>query len=173
MKFQKAKIEDFKTIQNFYWTLIDELSDQNDKIGWKKGIYPSDDYIRDSLVSGELYILKDNENLCACVIVNSSCNEGYNGVLWSIDCNYSEVLIPHALAVNPKFQRKGIGKRAINEVLNLAKLNNKKAVRLDILGTNKVAESLYKSCGFKFVEEKNMFYEDTGWTKYKMFEYNL
>ncbi len=48
-----------------------------------------------------------------------------------------------------------------------------KAVRLDILGTNSVAESLYTSCGFQFVQQKIMFYEDTGWTEYKMYELNL
>ena len=40
-------------------------------------------------------------------------------------------------------------------------------------GACKAAEHLYKSCGFKFVEAKEMFYEDTGWTEYKMFELNL
>ena len=33
-----------------------------------------------------------------------------------------------------------------------------KAVRLDILGTNAIAERLYTKCGFQFVEAKNMFY---------------
>ena len=29
------------------------------------------------------------------------------------------------------------------------------------------------SCGFKFVEAKEMYYEDTGWTDFKMFELNI
>ena len=43
-------------------------------------------------------------------------------------------------------------------------------VRLDILGTNTAAERLYTGCGFRFVQAKDMFYEDTGWTEYKMYE---
>ena len=39
MIFQKAYINDFDRIKNFYWDLIDEIQDQNDVIGWKKGIY--------------------------------------------------------------------------------------------------------------------------------------
>ena len=39
MLFKKANLEDFHRIKQFYWDLIDEMSDQNDKIGWKKGIY--------------------------------------------------------------------------------------------------------------------------------------
>jgi hypothetical protein len=38
---------------------------------------------------------------------------------------------------------------------------------------HKAAEHLYTHCGFHFVEAKDMFYEDTGWIEYKMFEMNL
>ena len=90
-----------------------------------------------------------------------------------IVCDSSEVLTPHALAVNPKLQGKGIGKMVVENILNIARKEHKKAVRLDVLGAWKVAERLYVSCGFQFVEAKEMFYEDTGWTEYKMFDLNL
>ena len=50
------------------------------------------------------------------------------------------------------------------------KNGKEKKVRLDILGTNTAAERLYTGCGFRFVQAKDMFYEDTGWTEYKMYE---
>lgn len=46
MLFKKVNLEDFYGIRQFYWDLIDEMSDQNDKIGWKKGIYPTDSFYR-------------------------------------------------------------------------------------------------------------------------------
>ena len=49
MIFQKAKIEEFENIKQFYWNLIDEMKDENDKIGWKKGIYPTDEFLIESL----------------------------------------------------------------------------------------------------------------------------
>ena len=58
----------------------------------------------------------------------------------------------------------------MGEILKLAKAEKKKTVRLDILGTNIAAERLYTACGFRFVQAKDMFYEDTGWTEYKMYE---
>ena len=61
----------------------------------------------------------------------------------------------------------------ITKILDIARLSGKKVVRLDILGTNKAAERLYTGVGFKFVQAKNMFYEDTGWTEYKLFEFNF
>lgn len=83
------------------------------------------------------------------------------------------MLIPHALAVSPELHGKGVGTRLVREVTDLARARGKKAVRLDILGTNTAAERLYTKCGFRFVQAKTMFYEDTGWTEYKMFELGL
>ena len=58
-----------------------------------------------------------------------------------------------------------------NSKSNQSHKNGKeKKVRLDILGTNTAAERLYTGCGFRFVQAKDMFYEDTGWTEYKMYE---
>lgn len=176
MKFQKANVDDFRIIQKFYWDVIENIHKNNinnENLGWEKGVYPSDDFIKNSLENGELYILIENETLYACVILNSECNEGYLGCPWSISCKQNEVLIPHALAVNPDLQGKGIGKIVVEYILKLAKAERKKAVRLDVLGACKVAEKLYTSCGFNFVAAKNMFYEDTGWTEYKMYEMNI
>ena len=44
---------------------------------------------------------------------------------------------------------------------------------MDVLGACESAEKLYRNCGFPFVEAKDMYYEDTGWTEYKLFELNL
>ena len=159
MIFQKAHSNDFDRIKNFYWDLIDEMQDQNDVIGWKK-----------SLLRGELFTLEEDGQLYACTVLNSESNEGYAGIPWSLSCRDDEVLIPHALGVRPAQQGKGVGRRVVEEILQYARVNGKKAVRLDILGQNAVAEKLYTKCGFQFVQAKTMFYEDTGWTEFKMYE---
>ena len=117
--------------------------------------------------------MTEKDALCACVILNSEHNEGYDSCTWGIVCDPGEVLTPHALAVAPERQEKGIGKIVVESILSIAKAEHKKAVRLDVLGACKAAERLYTSCGFQFVEAKEMFYEDTGWTEYKMFEWDL
>ncbi len=171
MVFQKASPNEFDRIRAFYWALIDAMAADNDKIGWKKGIYPTDDFLRDSLKKGTLYTLTHQQQLAACVIVNSDTNEGYAGVPWRMDCADSDVLIPHALAVSPALQGQGIGREVVAQVQALARCAGKRAVRLDILGTNTAAERLYAGMGFQFVQAKPMFYEDTGWTEYKLFEW--
>ena len=176
MKFQKASESDFRMIQRFYWDVIDNIhrnNVNNENLGWEKGVYPSDDFIQNSLCKSELYILTEKDTLLACVILNSEHNEGYDSCAWGLVCDPSEVLTPHALAVNPELQGKGIGKIMVENILNIAREEHKKAVHLDVLGACKPAERLYISCGFQFVEAKEMYYEDTGCTEYKMFELNL
>lgn len=126
MLFKKANLEDFHMIKQFYWDLIDEMSDQNDKIGWKKGIYPTDSFLQESLDRGELFVLEEGGGLCASVLLNSACNEGYAGVTWIIECGENEILVPHALAVSPSRQGKGIGRYFMEEILKLAKTEKKK-----------------------------------------------
>ena len=43
--------------------------------------------------------------------------------------------------------------------------------RLDVLEGNLPAEKSYVKVGFEYVGTVPMFYEDTGWTNYKAFEY--
>lgn len=95
MVFQKANPNEFDRIRAFYWALIDAMAADNDKIGWKKGIYPTDNFLRDGLAKGTLYTLTHRQQLAACVIVNSDTNEGYAGVPWRVDCADGDVLIPH------------------------------------------------------------------------------
>lgn len=74
MIFQKAHSNDFDRIKNVYWDLIDEIQDQNDVIGWKKGIYPTEEFLQESLLRGELFTLEEDGQLYACTVLNSESN---------------------------------------------------------------------------------------------------
>lgn len=173
MIWQVEPVESFHEIRSFYWQLIDDMAAVNDRIGWKKGVYPSDDFLKASLEKGELYSLREDGRIVGAVILNSDCNDGYKGLPWSRELSAGNILVPHALAVTPKKQNRGIGRQIMDHVLEMARNCGKQAVRLDILGNNGQAEALYRSVGFSFVAAKNMYYPDTGWTEYKMFELDL
>ena len=59
---------------------ISSTRDQNDVIGWKKGIYPTDEFLQESLLRGELFTLEEDGQLYACTVLNSESNEGYAGI---------------------------------------------------------------------------------------------
>lgn len=52
MIWQRESEKAFPEIRDFYWRLIDDMASVNDRIGWKKGIYPSDDFLIESLKKG-------------------------------------------------------------------------------------------------------------------------
>lgn len=171
MQLREAKIEELENVRNFYWELIDAMKERDNTVGWKKGIYLSEGFLLESIKRKELYVLDGiNSSYAACVIVNSSWNEGYEGCPWSISCTGNDVLVPHALAVNYVMQGKGIGKNVIRDIIEMAKLKGKKTIRLDVLAGNIAAKRLYTKMGFRYVQAKEMFYEDTGWTEYIMYE---
>lgn len=103
------------------------------------------------------------------MILNSACNEGYAGVTWSIECGENEILVPHALAVSPSRQGKGIGRYFMEEILKLAKTEKKKGKAGYPGYQYSCGETLYRMW-ISFCQAKDMFYEDTGWTEYKMYE---
>lgn len=171
MKLRKAEKEEFEAIRAFYWKVIDLMAGR--AIGWIKGVYPADDFISGSLEKGELYVLDSEDGYIASVIVNSLTNEGYAGITWQVDCADDEVLIPHALAVLPTLHGRGLGKIVVDDIIEMARESGKKAVRLDVLAGNPAAEHLYTGKGFKYITSKTMFYEDTGWAEFRMFELAL
>ena len=123
-----------------------------------------------ALENGELYTSTDGNAIAGCVILNSSCNEEYKNVCWKTNFFSNEILVLHALAVAYKYQGSGTGKKLVSEIINFARLAGKKALRLDILAKNAAARRLYTGAGFCFVQSKDMFYEDTGTTKYELYE---
>lgn len=59
----------------------------------------------------------------------------------------------------------------VKKVIEIAENIGQKAVRLDVLNGNIPAERLYLKYGFRYVDAVQMFYEDTGWTAFKLFEH--
>ena len=162
MTFRRAKSEEFERIRDFYWALIDVMEGKEGDPGWRRGIYPSDDELRGALSKGQLYLLEDGDTVAASVIVNHDRNEGYAGLPWRVDAQGDEVVVLHALGVDPAIQGRGVAGRVVD-----------KCVRLDVLSGNRSAERIYRRAGFEFIAAKNMFYEDTGWTEFLMFELEL
>lgn len=85
----------------------------------------------------------------------------------------SELLIIHALGVHSDFYGKGYAKAMVQKAIDIAKETGMKAIRLDVLGGNIPAERLYQGFGFRYMATLKMYYEDTGWTDFKLYEYVL
>lgn len=173
MEIRIAKTDDYPSVRAFYHSLTDEMRHSEFDIGWKKDIYPSPDMLKNSIADSHLYIGEANGQITAAMILNHQYNDGYKEIKWPVQIADSEVTIIHALGVHPKNKGKGYAKQMVHKAIETAEKNHQKAVRLDVLEGNIPAEKLYSELGFHYIHTLKMFYEDTGLTNYKVYEYIL
>lgn len=166
----KVNADSFEAVKRFYTDVTAEMQGKPDSAGWIPGVYPSEDFLRAAIEKRELYALINAGELAGCVVLNSSVNDGYADVQWAIDAEGDEILAPHALAVSPEYQGSGIGTSMVEKIIEIARAQGKKAIRLDILSTNTAAEALYIKAGFSFVAEKELTYFGTYTATFKLFE---
>ena len=170
---RKAIPAEYHAVRDFYYNLIDQMQDAEYHPAWQKGVYPSDEYLQASIEQGELFIGLADGQIAGAMIVNRAANEGYQTVSWPSGAAEDEVMLIHALGVLPSFSGRGYAKKLVAHALEYARESSAKAVRLDVLRGNIPAERLYPSAGFTHVDTIRMFYADTGWTEFLMYEYTL
>lgn len=154
----------------FYWDMIDAMPDTEDLPRWKKGIYPKESFLRASVEAGELHAAEENGEILGAMVCNGTGSSGCAGTLWPSGAPDDRCLVVHALGVHASRAREGIGKLLVQHAAGLAKERGLAAVRLDVLSGNDPAERLYRGQGFQYVRTVNMYYEDTGWHDFKLFE---
>lgn len=173
MEIRQAQIEEFDEVRTFYHTLIDEMRDAEYQPGWEKEIYPSDAELREALEAGWLYTGREDGGIAAAMIVNHRGNDGYRQAQWPTPAGDGETAVIHVLGVMPRCSGRGLGGEMVRYAIGLARRQGKKVVRLDVLNGNLPAERLYTGAGFQYVQTVSMFYEDTGWTDFLLYEYPL
>ena len=172
-KIRKANVSEFQAVRGFYHQLIDELEGAQYSAGWEKDVYPANEYLQESLENGQLYVGVKDGQIMGAMILNHDCNESYNKVQFGNDFAPDKIMVIHALGVMPSHGARGYGKKLVQEAVELAKAQNLQAIRLDVLKGNLPAEKLYTAKGFVYIDVVTMFYEDTGWTDYEVYEYVL
>lgn len=173
LEIKIATKEDYPAVRDFYYSIIDAIADSPFGPGWERDIYPTQEFLIHSIGQGELYIGRLEGRIAACMVVNHEYNEGYRSVNWSVDAADSQLLVIHILGVHPDFRGKSFAKEMAQNVIALARKSGIKAIRLDVLSGNLPAERAYTKLGFQYVDTMRMFYEDTGWTDFRLFEYNI
>lgn len=170
---REAKDFEYDKVREFYHAVTDTLQGAQYTPGWIKGVYPSYDYLKDSIEKKELWIGIMNDRIVSAMIVNHDGNESYAKAEWTAKADRDEITVIHALGVLSDYSRKGIAKEMVAWVIAGAGKAGQKAVRLDVLKGNLPAERLYTGIGFRYIDTIQMYYEDTGWTDYLLYEYLL
>lgn len=173
MKLHIANINDYQDVRSFYDQLIDEMENADFKPGWKKGVYPTDQFLKDSIKDKHLYIVTLNNLYVGAMVMNHESNDGYDKINWKVKVSNDDIFIIHALGILPRYHGQGIAKYLIQEAIKLSINIGKIAIRLDVLATNVPAQKLYTKIGFQYIDTVKLFYEDTGLTDYLVYEFIL
>lgn len=171
LRIKAADPSDYARVRDFYYSLIDAMKDAEYKPGWEKDIYPTQEFLTRSIANRELYLGEEDGRLVSCMVVNHEYNDGYQAIRWSVEAKDPELLVIHALGVHPAFSGRGIAKQMVQSVIETAKEDRILTIRLDVLEGNLPAERAYTKLGFQYVDTIRMFYEDTGWTNFRLFEF--
>lgn len=173
LQIRTAHPVDYADVRDFYYALTDAMEHAEFKPGWEKDVYPTQDFLCSSIENAELYIGEMDGRIVSCMVVNHAYNDGYRQAQWSVEAADTELLVIHALGVHPEFSSRGFAKQMVRYVMDSARRSSVKTIRLDVLDGNLPAEKAYRALGFQYRDTLRMFYEDTGWTAFKLFEYIL
>jgi ribosomal protein S18 acetylase RimI-like enzyme len=170
MTIKLADLNDFENVIRFYYDLIESMQNAEFRPGWEKDIYPTRQFIHDSIAKNELFIAIIDENIVGSMVMNHDCADGYSKIKWKISVEKNEIKVIHALGISSYHQGKGIAKKMVEYAIKNCINNGIKAMRLDVLASNKPAQNLYSTMGFIYMDTIKLFYEDTGLTDFFLYE---
>jgi len=141
IKIELAEINDINDIMKMIHNCANDLISKN-IFQWNEK-YPSRDIFLSDIEKKNLFILKNNSGIIGCIALSHEKDIEYTDVKWLTKDDKNLYL--HRLAVDPKFQKKGIGKLLMDFAEDYARNNKFISVRLDTFSKNERNNRFYKS----------------------------
>lgn len=170
LSIRKANKNDINTVIELYEELINAIKDNEHTPQWVYGIYPKDETIIEAIEAEELYVGEIDSEIVSSIVINHKANEGYENIKWKIDDDYDNIYVVHLVAVKHGHGNKGIAKKMLSYVFDLAKENSIKSVRLSIMENNVPAERVYKKLDFEYVDTMTVDLADRGVKTFNLYE---
>lgn len=153
---RKAQSQDIDEVEKSYLELLLHEKKYGAYTVWQLGIYPTRETAEKSYSNGNLYVLEENGELCASIIINQVQPKEYDTIQWKYCAKSNEVLVIHLLCVKPSKAHQGIGKKLVQFAIDMAKNLECKTLRLDTGSQNTPAIMLYQSFGFELAGTTSM-----------------
>ena len=172
IEIRAANAFDLDATGRLYNEVVGFLNATENLTGWGNE-YPTRTDAEAALSEGALYVALREKELAGTVILNQKPAAEYFGEPWQVVCEWSEVLIIHTLAVDPRFRRNGIAEALLKFAEALAKQRGLRAIRLDGYRKNEPAFALYEKLGYKFIGmvDLNLHHLNLDW--FRMYELEI
>ena len=141
IKIELAEINDINDIMKMIHDCANDLIGKN-IFQWNEK-YPSRDIFLSDIEKKNLFILKNHSGIIGCIALSHEKDIEYTDVKWLTKDDKN--LYVHRLAVDPKFQKKGIGSLLMDFAEDYARNNKFISVRLDTFSKNERNNRFYKS----------------------------
>lgn len=151
MEVRKGKKSDIADIGKIYENIHDAEEKGLATIGWIRNVYPTEKTAEDALNRGDLFVMTEDDGIVAAAVINQTQVDEYKYASWKHIAADNEVMVLHALVVDPFRKGKGYGRAFVSFYENYAKQHGYCALRMDTNARNVRARSLYKSLGYEEV----------------------
>ena len=172
LQIRTAAPADYERVRDFYYFLTDAMQDAQYPPGWEKDVYPTQEFLQQSIRNGELYLGESEGRLLSCMVTNHQYNAGYRAAQWSVAASDSELLVIHALGVHPPMPVGGLPSRWSGRSLTWPAAAASKPFGWTCSRAISRGAGL-SEMGFTCRDTMQLYYADTGWTAFKLFEYVL
>ena len=161
---------DFELVKSKYLDVIENTPQMQRYARWVYGKHPTDELLQSYIDRGEMYLLMDGDDVAGMAAISMCQGEDYEPIPCQDDCRNDQVTTVHLLAVVPAYRGRSLGIRILEEAMDIAVKNEKKALRLDTLKSNLPAQRMYERAGFSYRGTQNLYAENTGMTDFLYYE---
>lgn len=151
---RKAIQQDIDAVAASYEKLLTHEAVTHSYTNWKPGVYPIRQDAQRALDADTLYVLEENGQVCASMILNQHQAEAYGEMEWQYPARKDQVLVIHTLTMSPEMSGKGYGTRMVRFAMEEARRMGCTVIRLDTYVGNLPAQRLYQKLGFRISGRK-------------------
>lgn len=148
--------KDIEKISASYNELLEYEEIHGTNSNWKKSLYPTLTTAEKAFNEKTLFVLEENNQICASMILNHQQALEYSNITWADNCNEEQVLVIHTLCVPPSKSGNGYGKKMVLFAIEHARKLGCRTIRIDTWKNNLPAQALYKKCGFMLMGQQHV-----------------
>lgn len=147
---RRAVERDIDIVERHYAELLTFEEQHGSRTNWQRGVYPTRSVAEGGLADGSLFVMEEEGELCASMLLNQVQLESYAVIPWMYEAAPEKVLVIHTLCVPPSRAGRGIGTRMVMFALEEAARRGCETLRLDTWEYNEPAANLYRRLGFRY-----------------------
>ena len=147
--FRKATRDDLPALTALYDHVFTAEEAGLTSVGWKRGIYPTEQTLEDALARSDLYVEEAAGALVGAAVFNKLQSDYYALAPWQVNASADEVMVMHTFAIDPAFRRQGCGRAMLAFYERHARTQGCTVLRIDTNECNSAALALYDSSGFQ------------------------